>query len=68
MIHTWNPKHGRQADHESQDFSPLGVAVVLTIGDGRVLDEVKQKDKDHECWCHEDPADEPVPVDLEAHH
>lgn len=70
IIHkvSWNPDHGAQADHKAQHFAPDWVGVVFSIGDWSILDEVEQKDENHEGGGDEDPANEPVFVDLVADH
>ena len=65
---TWNPNHGWQANHEAKSFTPFGIAVVVSVHDGGVLDEVEQKDEDHESRGDQDPAEEEVPIDSESHH
>jgi|688.fasta_scaffold202713_1 hypothetical protein len=38
-----NPQHGRQADNNSDDFSPPWVLIVLPIRDWDVLNDVKKE-------------------------
>ena len=42
--------------------------VVVSVHNGGVLDEVEQKDEDHESGGDQNPTEEEIPINSESHH